>query len=586
LVFGAAENTAVEYIDLVLAASIVPAVAVGHLNADYNNAVSRGPRAWCGSAWSPAAKISSSTQIEHKSGHACLVVKVVPNSSGRRQNTEPSAGWKLLLRGLRPELKMVQQMAHRYSASSGEAFAQLSSRQRPDAAIPFQIADRHLANGAGCWKTLSMGCRPEKGLGWADGRPELFDVDHDFSKARAANRCATAVWQMGRHAAPGISDHTTTPVIPPDQYQPDPALRFSDRRPDSLVLLFNKKTAAGDSTIVVPVRTLYMTINTQSVVLAETGEPIEAHNIQLSIDSDSWTWLWSADVPASYEAMLTAPIGELVELVVTLNGLPINLVVEPRKRSRRFAKSRLAIGGRGKAAWLAEPSSDKVSRTNTTLMTAQQIMAAALSDNGVSIGWDIDWQLVDWSVPAGTWSHSGTAIEACLAVASSAGGYIQAHSTAQILRVLPRYPVAPWEWSTVTPAIDIPEDLCTVEDIDDIDKARYNSVFISGQANGVLCHVTRAGTDGGRPAPMVIDSLITQPEAGRQRGLAILSDTGRQKIITISMPVLPEIGIVLPGTFIRYRENGNARIGLTRGVSVSSNFPKIRQSVTVETHVF
>lgn len=568
-----------------MSASCIAPVPAGQLAADYDNAVSRGPRAWRSAVWSAATSAGVSPKFEHKSGQAMPADTEVANVPGRRLYSERDGRWQVLQRGFRPELRIELVPGRRHASLVTESFNQLSRSRRPMTEIPLAIGERQAAIVSECWKRLSAACRPQKIFRWTDGQAARKQLEHVTTLSRQVLSWPNVRWQIGRHPAPGISDHSTPPVIPPDQYQPDPALRFSERATGSLVLLFNKKSSGGEATIVVPVRTIYMAINTQSVVLAETGQAIEARNIQLSIDADTWAWNWSADVPGIYESMLEAPIGEMVELVVTLNGISINLMVEKRRRNRSFAKTGLGISGRGKAAWLAEPAADEVSRSNSTLMTAQQIMAAVLTDNGAAIGWDIDWQLTDWTVPAGVWSHTGTAMEACLAIAQAAGGYIQADSTAQVLHVLPRYPVAPWDWSSVTPAYDIPEDLCTVEDIEDTDKARYNTVVVSGQAGGVCCHVTRAGTDGGTPAPMVVDSLITHVDAGRQNGLAVLADTGRQKIITVSMPVLPEIGIVMPGKFMRYRENGNVRIGLTRGVSVSANFPKIRQSVEVETHV-
>lgn len=574
-----------EYFDITFSAALPVTGFDASFAAQYDNHVSRGPGCFVSAAHQPGAAVSAETHCPNQ------VRPVVEQQAGITCDqpaallVDRSAHWRPLLpvRSAAPVIK--SEFGLPVGASVGDGFDQLSARHRPDVSARAERAASLGDLSADRWVVLSPIVRPVLRSDWGTAAAQHLVADMGFAKAVASHRWSDLVWQEAHSPLPGVSDHSTTPVIPPDLYKPDTALRFSEKQPAFLALLFKRNTATGESTIVVPVRTLYMTLNTQSVVLAGTGEPIEARNIQLSIDADTWAWKWSADVPGIYESMLEAPIGEMVELVVTLNGISINLMVENRFRNRSFPKTGLAISGRGKAAWLAEPAADEVSRSNSTLMTAQQIMAAVLTDNGASIGWDIDWQLTDWTVPAGVWSHTGTAMEACLAIAQAAGGYIQADSTAQVLHVLPRYPVAPWDWSSVTPAYDIPEDLCTVEDTADTDKARYNTVVVTGQAGGVCCHVTRGGTDGGTPAPMVVNSLITHVDAGRQNGLAVLANTGRQKIITVSMPVLPEIGIVMPGKFMRYRENGNVRIGLTRGVAVSANFPKIRQSVEVETHV-
>lgn len=115
----------------------------------------------------------------------------------------------------------------------------------------------------------------------------------------------------------------------------------------------------------------------------------------------------------------------------------------------------------------------------------------------------------------------------------------------------------------------------------------YNRVFVSGQQTGVLGRVTRSGTAGDLLAPMVTDPLITSPIAARQRGTAILADTGRQAIVNLSLPVLAETGVIEPGKFVRYVDGATTRLGITRAVSVSfgAGATDLRQQITVETHL-
>ena len=108
---------------------------------------------------------------------------------------------------------------------------------------------------------------------------------------------------------------------------------------------------------------------------------------------------------------------------------------------------------------------------------------------------------------------------------------------------------------------------------------------MSGQERGVLGQITRTGTAGDLVAPMVTDPLITTADAARQRGLSVLGDTGRQAIVSLSLPVLPETGVIAPGKFVRYTDNGVTRIGLSRSVSVEASGPgALRQSIVLETH--
>ena len=82
-----------------------------------------------------------------------------------------------------------------------------------------------------------------------------------------------------------------------------------------------------------------------------------------------------------------------------------------------------------------------------------------------------------------------------------------------------------------------------------------------------------------------MDPLITQAVAARQRGLAVLSDTGRIATVGLRLPVLAETGVIAPGSFVKYVDDGIERIGLTRSVQVEVGLPSIWQTLGVETHV-
>ena len=325
-------------------------------------------------------------------------------------------------------------------------------------------------------------------------------------------------------------------------------------------------------------------INNFSLVRADTGQPIECAGFQISLDVDSFTWSWSASVHASLLSLVRpdAP-GQHVEVIASVNGTQIRLLVERLSRDRRFAQAQLRISGRGRAAWLADPHSPIVTRTNDLQMTAQQILNAALTENGVSLGWTVDWRIQDWQVAANAYSQTGTYIEHASRIAEAGGAYIQPHNTAQTLIVLPRYPAAPWAWGALTPDIELPEDVVEVEGIEWLDRPDYNAVWVGD--GGRLDKIKRAGTAGDRHAQTVVDAIATAPEATRQRGLAVLGDTGRQAHISLRLPVLAESGIIRPGQLVRYSEQGVTHTGLARSVSVDVSFPETWQTVKVETHV-
>ena len=340
------------------------------------------------------------------------------------------------------------------------------------------------------------------------------------------------------------------------------------------------------TTLVVPIKRIYMTVNTIALRRVDGDISIPAYGFAMSIDADSWTWSWSASVPASaLDLVQPAFNGDPVEVEAMVNGVAYRLCVEGISRQREFATARISLQGRGTAAILDAPYAPVRNHGNTIARTAQQLMGDVLTVNGVGIGWSVDFGLTDWLVPGDVWSRQGSYIDALLELAQAAGGYVQPHATAQTLRILPRYPAAPWAWGALTPDYELPSDVVAVEGIDWMRKPAYSRVHVSGIGQGVLGQVTRAGTAGDVLAPMVTDSLITHADAARQRGLSILSDSGRQARVSLKLPVLAETGLILPGKFVRYVDGAQTRLGLVRGTALDWSAPKLRQTISLETHI-
>lgn len=576
------------YIDLTLTAELVAVPPAASLGTEIDNAVSRGPRTWLSTGWHvarPVAQVIDERSVVPQRVArqvTCQLLAAVPCVQSSRLH------WSIMVSriGAHPRLPMAiatpRQMRVRERFSGLRRSRLATTNAWCDAAGREQRAlDR--------WITLRPH-RPIRAQHWGNGQKMAHLVGGRFNHGRWTEQGYLLPWERAGAPAAGKSpapDPGTPEPVPPCYIPPAGnavALVFRTRQPASLDLAFRCDKAVPDAAIVVPVRSVYMLSNTVTLALAESGLPIPTRGLRLAIDVDSWNWSWSASVPASYRATLTATDDDLVELDAMVNGTTFRLAVERISRDRRFGEASLAISGRGRAAWLASPRADILSRSNTTVMTAQQLMAAALTDNGVSIGWGIDWRITDWTVPAGVWQHTGTAIDACLAIAEAAGAYIQAHRVDQVLRVLPRYPHAPWNWASLAPDIDLTEAACETEGVEWLNKPSYNTVFVSGQVGGILAHVTRQGSAGNRPAPMITDALITHADAGRQRGIAILSNTGPQTLISLRLPVLPETGIIEPGKLLRYSEGGTARVGLTRAVDVNFDFPTLTQTIQVESH--
>ena len=352
-----------------------------------------------------------------------------------------------------------------------------------------------------------------------------------------------------------------------------------------LVFVCDASPGPMDTTVVVPVRRVYLVLNEVSLHRLIDGAEVPVFTLSLSLDAGSWTWGFEAALPASAEPQVDpGHAAGPVELVVRVNGTAFRVLAEAISRERRFGEASIRVSGRGRNAVLAAPYAPVMTFSNAEARTARQLMDDVLTLNGVSLGWTVDWGLTDWIVPARVFAHQGTWIEALAAIAGAAGGELMPHPTDQSLRVRHRYPVAPWEWHSVTPDVVLPVEAVARESVRWLEKPAYNRVFVAGQEVGVLGQVTRGGTAGEVLAPMVVDPLITEAAAARQRGLAVLADTGRQIEVSLRLPVWAATGIIEPGAFVLYQDGSVTRWGMVRATHVEAGLPEVWQTLGVQAY--
>lgn len=418
-----------------------------------------------------------------------------------------------------------------------------------------------------------------------------FGTGSSAGRAVTSNRGWQVQFQEGWRPRAGRSAAMLPPVPPAVNpcYLPDTNLLFDLAGRSDLGLIFicerHTTPVPPTETVVVPIRRIYMVVNNASLRRVDGNILLPTFSMTLGLDVDSWTWSFSAALPGrALPDLEPAGTGSPVEVEATINGTVFRALVESIERTREFGTNDLRISGRGKTALLDAPYAPVMSFTNSQARTAQQIMGDVLTFNGVSLGWSIQWGLADWSIPAGVFSHQGSYIGALNKIALVAGGYVQPHSASQLIKVLPRYPRVPWDWATVTPDFQLPADVTSRESLRWLEKAAYNRVFVSGQEVGVLGQVTRSGTAGDVLAPMVVDALITDAVVARQRGIAVLADTGRQVEVSLRLPVLEVTGIITPGAFVDYQDGGVTRRGLVRSTQVQAGLPEVWQTLGVQTY--
>ena len=577
----------------------VVATFAGRLQVD--NAVSRSDIITAGGGWQAgAAVVSCPTTARHRAALPVPVARTAQWQPALPMLARQRAAWRQCspLRTHAAALWRETDPVPGVAAVSGWQ----SGRPTPRAASSgWQTGVAILAKAGSAWQTGIILRPSPRRVPWGAGLPTPCRVTSSASNAEALRVGLVRVrWQGAEHLPPGRSPGIDVPPQPGHGCYTPPAglavhLLFDEPAGKGLDILFSCGAKGPPSgAVVIPVLRYYIVINSASLTRVSNNLPLPVTGLSLSIDADSAHWTWSATVPLRSLADLEpdAP-GELVELEAMVNGFPWRLLVERKGEKERFGSASLSIGGRGIAAELSDPTYPIVSHDNVVgAMTAQQLAAAALSINGVPLGWSLDWQAADWLVPAGAWVHSGTPLDAVVRIAAAAGAYVQAAPGSRALRVVPRYPVAPWAWSSATPALVLPASAVMERGTDHVNRAAYNVVYVSGQAGGVLARVKRAGSAGDRAAQMIVDGLTTHADAARGRGLEVLGNTGAQQIVSLETGILPASGVIHVGTLMDWTRGTDSRRGLVRSLSVTASVPtgaskdpvKVRQTIGVEIH--
>jgi len=309
------------------------------------------------------------------------------------------------------------------------------------------------------------------------------------------------------------------------------------------------------------------------------GAVIPCVSIKPSTDIDSWGWGFTADVPRLSSISLVHPGGGPVEVETVINGWTWRGLVEGFTEKRIHGEYVYAVTGRSRSALLASPYATPRSYILDETRTARQLAELELAGTG----WSLDWDTVDWLVPAGAWSYSSeTPISAIVKIAAAVGSVVQTDPATLTVRVLPRYMVSPWAWSTATPDKIAPEDIVYETSSKWEARTLYNGVYVSGINQGVLCRAYRSGTSGAPYDAMITDGLITHVDAGRERGRNQLARAGKWEIVGADLPVVATgPGVVTPGTLLRV-DAPMPWIGQVISCTISAAPAYVRQSIEIE----
>lgn len=335
---------------------------------------------------------------------------------------------------------------------------------------------------------------------------------------------------------------------------------------------------SGD-TYNIPIRETYTMKHTISVTL-EDLTPIELADISLKIDADSFAWSFSADLVNTAQRSLVKPLpsGDSVKLIITIDGVIWHVLVESVRDTRRFGERIVRLSGRGASALLAAPYYQTTTGTQGDLLAIQQLAELHLPN-----GWTLDWQAVTWNIPGGVYSYQDrTPIQAIADIADAAGAIVVPARDSQTLRVIPRYPVLPWNFASVTPDVSIPADPITELTHRPTTRITANGVYVhGGELGGVLGFCRLNNTAGEVLIPTESNPLMTDVIGVRAKGERLLA--GQYTQPDIEGFQLPMNGDDLPlleiGTFVAITLGQDETRGIVNSIEVKCTGPDVMQTV-------
>lgn len=331
------------------------------------------------------------------------------------------------------------------------------------------------------------------------------------------------------------------------------------------------------------VRRCYIMNNLVTFTRVSDQAPIQAKSISIGTDFDSFCWSLSTDLGSQEAVDLLQPTESgPVPVAIGINGHDFIVQAESWSPARVFARSVGRAGGRSLSAELAPPEAVTLTFIESNARNAQQIAAAVLEYTG----WTLNWQMVDWLIPAGVFScHEQTPLQIIKTLAEAGGGFVQSDMENKTLIVKPRFSIMPWDWETATPDIIVPEDMMTHINGEWTPRPAYNAAFVSGTVEGgISMKLTRNGTAGDVAAGLVTNPLFTATEVCLAAGKKILAESGKWMKVSCGLPVMtdPEVpGVLLPGMLVSVT-GVNPWRGMVASVNVTASWQRslvVRQAV-------
>lgn len=394
-------------------------------------------------------------------------------------------------------------------------------------------------------------------------------------------------WQLGLPLHKGWLERWEEAMQPPWGTSPPPKPPIKPERPDkrTKTLAFGRPRGDaslefvwfGQAHILIPTRRVYLVSNAAQIVRVRDGLDIPATSLSIELDTDSWAWQFTAQIPRIAAAEMT----DEEEVSIHVNGQQWDCVCDGWQSSQSFARESATLTGRSRTAYL--------SPTHVLPQAVSEIGAATMAQLAEALlpyGWTLDWQAPDWLVPGGFFSiESQTPIEAIKYLAEAAGGFVLPHQRNRHLIIKPRYPTVPWQLDGALADVAIPRAIITTLGSDFLPGQAANGIYVSGGHQGINGRVLRQGTAGDRQAPAITHPLVCDVVAARAQGVVGLAKTMPRRTQTIQLPLSADTGLILPGALLAVDGWKGFNRGVRVAVELQGRAMTVRQQLSVERFV-
>jgi hypothetical protein len=324
-------------------------------------------------------------------------------------------------------------------------------------------------------------------------------------------------------------------------------------------------------------RRSYLMVNTVSLKIISSNYDIAIDSMEISADRDAWCWSLSAGVLQASDLALLRPINGIpIAVEATINGFRWRFFIEEFGATEKFGGSVGTVRGRSLSAALAAPYASGITAP-CGAGTSRQLAEAELANTS----WTTVWTAPDWLVPAGamTWQNQ-TPMAIVTRIAEAGGACVQSHPWDTVLAVAPWWSTLPWQWGGMIVDAIIPPAMIEQKPWALERRGDFNGVWVRGESIGVNALIRRAGTDGSKTAPDVVDALLTDITPATGRGARILADNLTRERNTLPLPLMENPGLLTPGKVVEIQESTPWR-GMVARCVVSVRRPAVWQSIEV-----